>query len=241
MARVAAEHPHERVVVFPEELGAAPRLVGDGHDPVDVGVVALDVPEALPDELADARRAVDGRDHRHVVPGPHPPVGPLEPLEVAHLGGGVVVDRPDVDADLVLPLVVAHRQVVGVNVLTLRDRLRRETDDLAVPANRFPLGARPARDLVAGADVAQDLDPRPVVIEDRSRRDRRLGDDDVVFGVEDQRLRAEIVRRHDPWLLSVVHPPVLAHVARRSHLPGPYTTPRGPNRSVPLPPPLTLR
>ena len=161
MAGVASEDTHERVVILPEELRAAPRLVGDRDDAVDVREVALDVPEALPDHLAHARRAVDGRDHRHVVSRPYPPVGTLEPVEVAHLVGGVVVDRPDVDADLVLALVVAHGEVVRVDVLALLDRLRGEADDLTVAADRLSLGAGSAGDLVAGPDVAHHLETLP--------------------------------------------------------------------------------
>ena len=118
-----------------------------------------------------------------VVPRPHAPVRPLEPVEVPHLGGGVVVHRADVDADLVLALVVAHRQVVRVHVLALHDRLGGESDDLAVPTDRLALGAAPAGDLVPRPDVALDLDPLPGMVQDGAGLDRRLGDDHVVVGV----------------------------------------------------------
>jgi len=66
-----------------------------------VGIVARHVGEALLHELADARRAVDGRDDGHVVARAHPAVRAPVSVEGAHGLGRVVRDRPDVDPDLV--------------------------------------------------------------------------------------------------------------------------------------------
>ena len=83
-----------------------------------------------------------------------------------------------------------------MDVVATRDRLRGEADHLAVAADRLSLAAGAPGDLVAGTDVAQHLEALALVVQDRPGLDRRLGDDDVVVGVEDERLRAEIVRGH---------------------------------------------
>ncbi len=64
-------------------MGASP-LVGDREHAVDVGIILPPgvAPEPLGDVARGARRAVHRADHGEVIPRPHPPIGPEEPLKV---------------------------------------------------------------------------------------------------------------------------------------------------------------
>jgi hypothetical protein len=187
-------------VVLAEELGPAARLVGDRQHPVDVRVVLPHVAEPVLDELAHAGRAVHARDHRHVVARADAAVLAEIAVEVAHLLGGVEGHRLHVGADLVLLLAVAHRHVLGVDVITRSDIGGGEADGLAVAAHRLAGPASPSRNLVAGLDVLPHLDAPLPILEDGARRDLLLGDGDVVLGLQDDRHIADRIRRHEQSL-----------------------------------------
>ncbi len=193
---VAGQHPLQRHVVLAEELGAAPRLVGDGQHPVDVRVVLLHVAEPVLDELAHARGAVDPGDHRHVVARADPAVFPEVAVEIAHLGGRIEGHRLHVGADLVLLVPLPHRHVLGVHVIAHRDIRGGEADGLAVAAHRLADPPRVPRDLVAGLDVLPHLDAAARVLEHGAGRDLLLGDGHVVLGLQHNRHIRDRVRRH---------------------------------------------
>ena len=194
--RVARQHPLERPVVLAEQHLPAPRLVRDRDDAVDVRVVPPDVLEPLSHELAHARRAVDGGDDGDVVARPDAPVRPLEAVEGAHALGRIVVDGLDVDADLVLLLQLADREVLDVDMIAHVDLRGREADDLAVAPDGLADPRRTPCDLVTGPDVLTNLDPAAVVLDDRSGRDVGLRDHHVVGGIEEDRLLSQRERRH---------------------------------------------
>ena len=197
MLGVAGEHALQRHVVFAEELRAAARLVRDREHAVDVGIIARDVAELVLHELADARRAVDAGDDRDVVARANAAVFTLVPIEVPHPVGAVVLDGLHVHADLVaIGGQVPDAEVLRVNVVTDRDVGGRETDDLTVAAHRLAHTHRTARDFVAGPDGLAHLDPRAAILEHGPRGQLGPGDGDVVFGLEQDRLVGERVRRH---------------------------------------------
>src|SRR5207245_6116400 len=167
--RVPGQHALERPMILAVQHLAAPRLVGDRDDSVDVRVVGGDVPELLPHELADAGRAVDGREDGDVVARAHAAVSPLVAVEVAHPFGRVVVDRLHVHPDLVLLPELADGQVVNVHVVADPDLLGREADDLAVATDGLADPCRASRDLVAGPDVLAYLDLLRTVLDNRAR------------------------------------------------------------------------
>src|SRR5207249_5212101 len=181
---IAGEHALEGHVVLAEELGAAAGLVGDRKHAVDVRVIAGHVAELVLDELAHAGRAVDPGDDGHVVARADAPVVSEIAVEVAHARGRVDVDRPDVGADLVLALQIAHGQVLGVDVIAHGDVGGGEADDLPVAPHRLAAAPRMACHLVPGPDVLADLDAPARVLEDGAGRNLLLGDGHVIGGVE---------------------------------------------------------
>src|SRR5206468_4168249 len=155
-----------------------------------------------------------------------------EAVEGAHPLRGVGVDGADVGPDLVLLGELTDGQVVGVDVIALRDRLGREPDDLPVAAHRLAVRARTPGDLVAGPDVAAEHDARGAILEDRAGRDRDLRDRHVVVGMEDDRLLTQVVGGHRQVLFRARGRP--ARRAGRSALT--FANARSPFRYVSAPP-----
>jgi hypothetical protein len=132
------------------------------------------------------RRAVDRRQQGDVVARSHPAVGPAVAHEGPALGlrhqldGAVVLGERVVQ----LQLALVDLDVVGVDVVAGRDRLRGEADDLPVATDGVALGDGADRDLVAGRDHLADGDLAIPGLEAGPRQERHLGDDDVVPFVE---------------------------------------------------------
>src|SRR5262245_50349121 len=183
---VAGQHALESHVVLAEELGATPRLVGDGEHAVDVRIVAGHIAELVLDELAYAGRAVDPGDDGNVVACAHAPVVAKVAVEVAHLLGRIEVYRTHVGADLVVAVQVAHREVLSVDVITHRDVRGGEADHLPVAPDLLARAPRVPRHLVSGADVLPDLDVVARVLEHGARGNLLLGDGHVVPWIEDE-------------------------------------------------------
>src|SRR5262245_43828655 len=197
MLGVAGEHALERQMILAEELGATPRLVGDGDDAVDVRVVALDVAELVLHEVTDARGAVHPRDDRHVVARADTAVLPLVAVEVAHRIGGIVLHRKNVDAHLVaVGRELADVQIVAVDVIARGDVTGREADHLSVAPDRLAEAHGAPSDLVAGLDALTHLAAPTDVLQNVARCQLFLGDRNVVLGTKHDRPFGQCIRRH---------------------------------------------
>jgi len=95
---------------------------------------------------------------------------------------GNEVRRLGVDPECVVAGKIAHREVVGVDMVARRDRRRREADDLIVFAHRRPRLDGFRRDLVPRRDVTARRDALAGDL--GAGQDVRAGDDDVVGGIE---------------------------------------------------------
>ena len=112
------QHPLEDLVVEPLERQSAAPLVRDREDAVDVGKVGS--PAAVAEPVGDvprgAGRAVDGADHRDVVPRAHPAVGAEIALKRPRpIGRG---HRRPLGGEGVVALEQVGLEVVDVNVRT---------------------------------------------------------------------------------------------------------------------------
>ncbi len=138
--------------------------------------------EMLGDIFRGRRRAIDRADDAEIVARRDPSVRPHDALEGGALRLGHIVGRLRVDPERVVAGEIAHREVMGVDMVAGLDPRRGEADDLVVLAHRGAGLDDRRRDLVPGRDVGA---ARDAFAGDRSTRENvGAGDDDVVRGVE---------------------------------------------------------
>ena len=152
------QHALEDLVIEPLERQPAASLVGDGEDAVDIG--ELRPPAAVAEPVGNgargAGRAIDRADHRDVVARPDAAVGAKEaperpePLRRGH--------RRPLAGKRVIALEQVGPQVVHVHVGPGGNVPGGKPDNLAVFPDRFTLGDRAERHLVAQVDGLADFD-----------------------------------------------------------------------------------
>ena len=151
MPRVAGDRAAEQVGRFALRRHAAPRLMRQRDDAVHVRIIVQPVLEVLGDHARDGRRAVHARQDADVVARGDTSIGALD----AHEGRRRldVLRELDTGAEGVIALKVAHGDVMHVDVVAGRDRLRGEADDLVIAMHRFALRHGAHGDLVPRRDA----------------------------------------------------------------------------------------
>ena len=202
MRGVAPEHALQRLKALAGIGHAAARPVRQRDHAVDmrIGVERAGMVHPVGDVADHRRRAVHGRAERDEVARADAPVGAAQALE-GRLRGVAVLHRPEVDADAVILVVLAHRAIVDMHMGAGRNVLRRRADDLAEFDDRLAGADGPGRDLVAHRHRARD--GHALAVERRAGRQGGDRDDDVVLRVKPHEAprrreapRAGLVERH---------------------------------------------
>jgi len=66
-------------------------------------------------------RTIDAGDYSHVVASGYSPARTGVALKKAHLFGWIKIDRPGIDAELVVPPEIFQEQIVAVDVFARQD------------------------------------------------------------------------------------------------------------------------
>ena len=138
--------------------------------------------------LRHDRRADDGRDDEHVIPGPHAAVGSAISEEsgpgrhrsrAASGSAGRRVGRIEI------PAATAARQVVRVHVRAGANVPGGETDRAAVLDDGLPSGNRLERDFMAGRNRLERFDGPPASLDAAARLERFERGGDIVAVADD--------------------------------------------------------
>ncbi len=128
--RITAQCAPQHRQGFAAGVHGTAEAVGQGNNPVDIGIVDqglwIDIPaEVIGDGLGHGRRAVDRRQDADVIAGGDPAIGSHD----AHEGvAGLRADTAGVDTKGVIAGEVAHHQIVHMHMLPGPDRLAGEAD-----------------------------------------------------------------------------------------------------------------
>jgi hypothetical protein len=182
VAGIAREGAEQGLVALVLEAHAAAGAVHDRHDAVDVLKVAEPggLHRRLGDEAGDRARAVHRGEHADIVAGAEAAVVAAVAHEAARrLDRG---ERGCVDADGVIAAVLAHAEVLGVDMGAGRDVGGGAADDLAVADHRLARGDGAERDLVAALDR---LGERDALGQDGAGGEVLERDGDGVVGMQD--------------------------------------------------------
>ena len=192
MRRVAGQGARQVAVALALLAHRATAAVAERHHSVDPRVPVQPAAAEVVRHRAHHRRgAVHRGDHGHVVARTDPPVGAQISLKGCARAFRQQDRRPRIGAELVDQAQLAHRGVLGVDVLAGGDAVGRKSDHLAILAHRR-----------AGRDRAQRhlVPERHPLARTRAIRAGELpslqdapGDRDVVGGVEQDQLLASAV------------------------------------------------
>ena len=197
MARNAGQHALQQLVRVAGLKGAT-AFMREGNHAIDVGPVAVEIGplKAIRDVMRNGGGAINAGDDCQVVARAHPAIRPGIALEKAHLAGGIISDGPGIDAELIIPAKVFHRQVMRVYVFAGGDASIGEANNLAI----FPHGCAIAdfakSNLMAGWNIFGGGDPQRVRGQFCAGFEQALNDGYVVALTEAQGELSEILFSH---------------------------------------------
>ena len=188
MLGVAGDGPAQRLHAITDDAHAAAGLVGQRHDPVDIGIIGEQpgvagkrvAAEGFGDVARGPGRAVHRGQHADIVARGDPAIRSDDPHE-----GRLRLDilrRPRIDAEGMVAGKVVDFAVMDVNVVAWRDVDAGEADDLAVAEDGAALGNCGDRHLVAAWNAPDG--GHAAIRQRRATRDLAPRDDDIVDHVQ---------------------------------------------------------